>query len=94
MGLRVLSQKFGLRELCLGGLILRRRGEDVKEIRSAVVWKIFELWKDRRSASQLRNSRAKAVHACGKVPEVLQRLERSARSAEKIPRQVARNSDR
>jgi hypothetical protein len=35
IGLRVRSEKFGLRELCLGGLILRRRGEDVKEITSA-----------------------------------------------------------
>ena len=28
------SEKFGLRDLCLGGLILRRRGAEVKEITS------------------------------------------------------------
>ena len=34
------------------------------------MWETFEVWKTVRNASQLRNSRAKAVHACGKVREV------------------------
>jgi len=92
MSLRVPSQKFGLRELCLGGLILRRRGVDVKEIRSSGRVDYF-LAVERRAKRCATEEFACQSCAC------LQKGARytgwrGRRPAQKIPRQVARNSDR